>query len=498
MPVDLPLPAPPEPVVLAPVRRDLGQQLDVQVQGRLLRLQLPADVDVDELRHSLLQSASAEDALRRLPYLMVAAGYLSVRTYYLEQADGSLQVWLIPVALTAVDGEAPMLDYFQPLADSRRPLRAADLEPRRTLAGLHADRAGLRAGARLLPDGEDLRMDLHSYAQGDRGKVRVAVGNPGNRYVGRRFVDLDVRMDSVSGAEFGLFWRESDRLFQGSNADYHEQGLSASLFRPQGLFSLGARRFDYRVRDPAGLLDGEQDYYELSWLAVPKANFRVRWTTELKLDLTQQSLFRNSDEQLLRQERYPSLSVTLQRTATATVLGKRLDYDGSLLLRQGLGGDPTPAGASALDYRLTRLGFGARWRLLPSLALETQLAGQWSDDRLPDAQLWALGGPQLVRAYYPGAALGDRGAYARLSSLLPLPPYKSLQLTPAVHVEWGRSDRENSPDGTLADLALSLDLRYRRRWSASLSSGLPFVERGDPRLLEGARAGLFFRLAADL
>lgn len=498
MPVDLPLPAPPEPVVVAPARQDQGRQLEISVQGRVLRLQLPADVDPTELSAGLAQSGSAEDALRRLPYLMVAAGYLSVRSYYLEQADGSLLVWLVPVPLTAVEGEAPMRRYFEPLAELGHPLRAADLEPSRTLAGLHADRAGLRTGARLLPDGEGLRMDLHNYAWGDRGKVRLAVGNPGNRYVGRRFVDLDVRLDTVSGAEFGLFWRESDRLFQGGNADYHEQGLTASLFRPQGLFTLGARRFEYRVRDPAGLLDGEQDYYELSWLTVPKADFRVRWTTELKLDLTQQSLYRNSDDQLLRQERYPSLSATLQRTATATVLGKRLDYDGSLLLRRGLGGDPTPAGASVLDYQLGRLGFGARWRLLPTLALETQVAGQWSEDRLPDAQLWALGGPQLVRAYYPGAALGDRGAYARISSLFPLPPKQSLQLTPALHVEWGRSDRENSPDGTLADVALSLDLRYRRIWSASLSSGLPFVERGDPRLLEGARAGLFFRFAADL
>lgn len=498
MPVDLPLPAPPEPTLVAPARRAAGRELAVRLDGRSMKIQAPADVDLSELRANLLQASSADDALRRLPYLMVAAGYLSSRTYYLEEADGSLRVWLVPVKLTRVEGQPPLLDYFQPLATVKQPLRAADLEPARTLAGLHADRAGLHAGARLLPDGEGLLMDVYSYPQGNRGKVRVAVGNPGNRYVGRRFIDLEVKLDSRSGAELGLFWRESDRLFQGSSADYHEQGLSASLFRPQGAFTLSGRRFDYRVHDPAGLLDGEQNYFELSWLAVPRADFRARWTTELKLDLTQQSLYRNSDQQLLRREHYPSLAATVQRTATATALGKRLDYDGSLLLRQGLGGEPTPAGASSLDYQLTRLGFGARWRLLPSLALETQLAGQWSDDRLPDAQLWALGGPQFVRAYYPGAALGDRGAYARLSSLFPLPAYRDLQLTPALHVEWGRSDREDSPDGTLADIALSLDLRFRRGWSASLSSGLPFVERGDPRLIEGARAGLFFRLLADL
>lgn len=462
-----------------------------------MKIELPAKVDLAELRAGLRQASSAEDALRRLPYLMVAAGYLSLRTYYLEEPDGSLRIWLVPVPLSRVEGQAPLVEYFEPLADTRRPLRAADLEPKRTLAGLHADRAGLRAGARLLPDGDGLLMDVYSFPEGNRGKVRVAVGNPGNRYVGRRFVDLDVRLESVSGAELGLFWRESDRLFQGSSADYHEQGLSASLIRPFGSFTLSGRRFDYRVRDTAGLLDGEQNYFELSWLAVPRADFHTRWTTELKLDLTQQSLYRNSDEQLLRRENYPSLAATVQRTATATVLGRRMDYDASLLLRHGLGGDPVPAGASSLDYHLTRFGVGARWRLATSLALETQVAGQWSDDHLPDAQLWALGGPQFVRAYYPGAALGDRGAYARLSSLFPLPAYRDLQMTPALHVEWGRSDREDSPDGTLADVALSLDLRYRRVGSASLSSGLPFVERGDPRLIEGARAGLFFRLVAD-
>lgn len=340
-------------------------------------------------------------------------------------------------------------------------------------------------------------MHIDDFPQGSAGSVQVSAGNPGNRYVGRRFVDLEAKTVQSGGLELGLFWRESDRLFQSGDADYHEQGLSASLYRPEGQFSLAGRRFDYRVRDAGPLADGEQSLLELAWLTVPRADFRARWTTELKADLIQQSLRSNPGDQLLRRERYPSLSATVQRTAIASWWNRRLDYDFSLLLRQGLGREADQQTASELDYHLLRLGFGARWRLRPIFALETQVAGQWSDNRLPDAQLWALGGPQFLRAWYPGAALGDRGAYVRLSGLFPFAAGRHWQLTPATHLEWGRSDRAGSVDASLADLGVGLDLRYRRNWSASLGSALPLVDNGDPQLLEGARAGYFFRLAAS-
>ena len=102
-----------------------------------------------------------------------------------------------------------------------------------------------------------------------------------------------------------------------------------------------------------------------------------------------------------------------------------------------------------------------------------------------------------MRAWFPGVALGDRGAYGRLSALYLPVPAGDWQLHPAAHLEWGRSDRDGSPDARLADVAVSLDIRWRQRWNASLGSALPIAEETDPRLRAGARAGFFFRLGAD-
>ena len=497
MPVNLPLPPPPEPVP-APLQARLpAPALDLDAAGYRMRISAPPGISAEALQEGVQDLQNPVDVLRRLPFLVMASGHLSVRTYWLQEPDGSLQVWLLPVPLVAVDGDSPLREYFEPLQRTPGPLTPARLEPARTLAGLHARRAGLQSSPRLVPQGEDLALQLPVRTVSDRGSLRVGYGNPGNRYVGRRFVDVDVRTATVSGLEAGLFLRESDRLFQGSDADYHEQAVGVSQYLPLGLFSLGARRFEYRLRqDGQPLLDGHQSQFELGWLTVPRADFRARWTTEVKLDYIAQSLSQNQDGQRLREERYPSLALTVQRTATATVLERRLDYDLSVLLRQGLGNVDGPT-ASDIDYRLGRTGIGARWRLLPALAVEAQLAAQWSDDRLPDAQLWALGGSQFMRAWFPGVALGDRGAYGRLSALYLPVPMGDWQLHPAAHLEWGRSDRNGAPDARLADVAVSLDIRWRQRWNASLGSALPIAEETDPRLREGARAGFFFRLGAE-
>ena len=497
MPVNLPLPPPPEPVP-APLQARLPTlALELEVAGYRLRVSAPAGVTAAALQEGLQDLRSPVDALRRLPFLVMASGHLSIRTYWLQDADGSLQVWLLPVPLVAVEGDSPLREYFEPLQRKPAPLTPARLEPARTMAGLHARRSGLLAAPRLVPQGEALALQVPVRKASERGSLRLGYGNPGNRYVGRRFLDLDVRTATVGGLEAGLFLRESDRLFQGSDTDYHEQAAGVSQYLPLGLFSLGARHFEYRLRqDDQPLLDGQQTQFELGWLAIPRADFRARWTTELKLDYIDQSLRQNQDGRRVREERYPSLALTVQRTATATLLDRRLDYDISVLLRQGLGSTEGPT-ASDIDYRLGRTGVGVRWRLLPSLAAEAQLAAQWSDDRLPDAQLWALGGAQFMRAWFPGVALGDRGAYGRLSALYLPVPAGDWQLHPAAHLEWGRSDRDGSPDARLADVAVSLDIRWRQRWNASLGSALPIAEETDPRLRAGARAGFFFRLGAD-
>lgn len=498
MPVNLPLPPPPEPAPPALQQALPGAGLELQVHGVRIEVHAPADLQAEDLQRGLTGTRDVIDALRRLPYLAIAAGHLSIRTFYLREGDGSLKVWLLPQPVLAVSGASPLREYFEGLTAPDTELTPGRLEPARTLAGLHARRAGLSSTPRLLPEGEGLRLDVPARADGHRGNVRVSYGNPGNRYVGRRFVDLEAGLASRNGTELGLFLRESDRLFQGGQTDYHEQSVTLSQYRPLGLFSLGGRHFDYRVRESGQpILDGAQDQVELSWLAIPRADFRARWTTELKLDYVDQSLRQNSDDLRLRSERYPSLSATVQRTATSTMLERRLDYDLSLLLRQGLGKAEAASTESDLDYRYGRAGFGLRWRLASDLAVEAQLAGQWSDDRLPDAQLWTLGGSQFMRAWFPGVALGDRGAYGRLSVLHPREPDGNWQFTPAAHLEWGRADRNGSPDAQLADAALSVDFRYGAHWSGSLGSALPISEHTDPRLRDGARAGFFFRLTAD-
>src|SRR3546814_1514510 len=90
--------------------------------------------------------------------------------------------------ITAVQAPPALQPYFEPLLGA--PLTDSALEPRRALANVDADRAGIAAQARLqaTEGGAQLRIEPDGRELPTTG-MQVDFGNPGNRFVGRHFLD---------------------------------------------------------------------------------------------------------------------------------------------------------------------------------------------------------------------------------------------------------------------------------------------------------------------
>lgn len=492
MPVALPPPLPPQQGEVFALRRAESHPV-ITVAGYRLHVLGPRLLDGERLRAAMDQVDSLSNAVRRLTLAHYAAGYPTAQlTYALDGQD----LYVLVRTGRIIDARAPreLSPYFRGL-EREAVLTDSVLEPRRLLASVHADRAGLDAGAALRPRGEGYLLDLTPVVAGPaQSAVKAELSNPGNRYVGRYFTDLALRHAWSTGDEVALSWRHG---LPGLDDDtdtqrYDEEVLGFSRVTPFGLFGISGHRLDYRLEREAVETDGRLQQLELSWFTPIAASFRERWTVNLRLDYTDQTEDVGAAESV-QQERYASLE-------GGGVYSTRLrdwELDAGLQLRRGLR-DQT-AGAAELDYlalrprlRLQR-EFGGRWR--GSL----QAQGQWSGDTVPEQSQFLLGGLDNVTAWLPGVAVGDRGAVLQTAL-----GYRETRFAPwsagaRVFAEYGvaaSSEADGSPV-ELADAGVALSLAYRQTLELQLAAAAPLASRGIARAeREDAEAGLLFRVAA--
>lgn len=514
MPIALPPPLPPMQGSAEVIQQQGSAYVTASVQGVQLHVIGPDAVPANKLSEAITAAATMSDAVRLVQGLYYAAGYPGVQvTYALAQPD--LYVWVKLGAVSAVEAPAPYDRYLAGVVGAD-PLTDADLEPGRTLGSVHADRAGQTITPKFIADETGNNMVLRVEpvdGEPKRSFIGAEFGNPGNRFVGRHFLDWYASTGLTTGDEFRATGRHA---LEGLSDDpgakgYHEHTVGWSRVTPWGLFGLNGRYVGYQqllnipgFTDPISF-DGDIRQGELAWTYLLSANFSSRWTIGAKADYTRKDFSVTYTDQTVQRQEYGSAEISTDYTRVLSPLGLQTELGGSLAIRSGLGDDKTddPRTGADLGYLMYRTTLSARVNLHEWVAMTLVATGQFSGDTLPEQQQWVMGGVGNVEAYLPGVAAGDSGGVARLQFELKGLNFGTLTIKPRLFAEYGVARYEDpvlgQPNGTqsISDGGISLALGLGKNLEASVSYAESISEdKIDQAVLDQADANVFFRVAA--
>lgn len=509
MPIALPAPATPELGTVEAVRAQGTAYVSAAFQQTQIHVHGPDVVPKERLEQAITGAGNLSDAVRRIQAAYYLAGYPAARAVY-ALAEPDLYVAVTLGKVSRVEAPEPYAAYFNGLKSSD-PLTDEALEPGRTLASVHADRAGQAANPTFVAEGADTVLRVEPNDSGPkRSSIGAGFGNPGNRFVGRHFADWFAKHSFTTGDEMRFTGHHAMEGLDDDEgaAGYHEHTAGWSRVTPWGIFALNGRYVGYQQRlevPTVGLtqFDGDIREAELGWTGLMHSSFSSRWTVGAKVDWTRKDFATTVDDIVVQRQEYGSVEGSTEYAHTLRPFDLPTELSAGVVVRSGLGSDETdnPTKAADLGYLLFRPTLSAKVKLGDTFSLRGAVTGQFSGDTLPEQQQWVMGGVGNVEAYLPGVGSGDIGGLARIQ--LETTPYEFLQVkvVPRLFVEYGMAEVENplagQPDDTqsIADGGVSLSFLYGPL-EASVSYAESFEEDGiDEAVLEDADANAFFRVA---
>jgi hemolysin activation/secretion protein len=343
--------------------------------------------------------------------------------------------------------------------------------------------------------------------------VRAEFGNPGNRFVGRYFLDFDVRTGTQSGDELRAVTREGLKGMNDKRTDgeYFEQNLGWSRVTTWGLFGLGGRYLDFNFFDApaAQRLNGGLWVGEAFWLYPILADFHSRLTTQLKVDRNSKTTEKSSNGEDTQRELYNSVEVSGSYIRTEQI-GGRWDFELGLAVRKGLGEHTagnltgvlpaTPQTNANLDYLLYRPAVRLKYYFADDVTLGLDATAQITSDTVPEQQQWVMGGLNNLAYALPGIAIGDSGYLGRLVLEAGQYDIAGMQFTPKAFAEYGQTRFENvagNSKPTLGDGGVELAVKVLSWLDASAAYAAKFTDKDFTQAeLDDAKANLYFRVQA--
>jgi hemolysin activation/secretion protein len=497
----------------------------------------------DAIPQAKLQAAvqaadSVSNAVRALAGLYYNAGYPAATIIYALSGE-DLYLFVALGVVTTTAGPDHLTRYFTGM-DASQPLTDLMLEPRRTLASLQADRAGQNVTPEfLLQSNGTYQLDLKTEpGKGGQTAFKFEVNNPGNRFVGRHFADLDAKFNDQWGDEFHLLGRRSlDFLNKGNEGnDYVEGDLGWDRVTPYGVFGLSGSNIHYHVtveniplptapQTKVSLpLVGDLKSAEFDWFGLLTAGFSSRWTLQTRLGRTD----KKTDAQALtevygeaqQREIYNWAELSTVYSRVFALGEQHLTVETGLGVGKGLSGMRRGPAKDANDQPIDNPTDFAYLLWKPSLKLQLQTTrsitltfdalAQFTRHTLPEQQQWILGGLNNVTAYLPGVATGDAGLITRLSGEpLPIALGSHFKIVPKLFAEYGYSklqfegvepySQPGAPQDrpSLADVGLELDLACYDWLETTLTYAQPFFHSEIRESeLDASRAYLYFQVAA--
>ncbi len=500
MAIDLPPPLPPLLVsteAIEVLQAEHGTVTRADLGDHHLRIIGNPGLADRDLQRIVGEAANLSDAVRGIAALLYREGYPAARVLY-ALSGRELYLLILPGSVTQVTGPHPLRGYFESLA-GEDVLTAAALEPRRTLAAVYSDRSRRSARLGLQPGerpGEYQLSVQESPSTASPLSLRVQVGNPGNRFVGRNFGETEISV-SGAGAEFRGQWREG---LEHGGQSYRDAAVATSLVTAAGLWGIEGRGMHYTQASGSDDFQGQLSTLGVSWTFLPYADFSTRWLLNLRMDDVDDNVRGGPGSQPLLSQAYRSLEIGAERHQVWTQLQWPTELQLGFTARAGVQGQDKLT-ATDLDYRWYRPS--VRLRTQPTAVAQWQLgvdaSAQLSENHLPQQQQYVLGGVDNLSAWLPGVAVGDEGYYLRLQSDWSFTA-GSWVVAPRAFAEYGsahlhHADGIRAQQQTLASAGAEVVIKYARWLEASLLAATPVLDHGVTQdVLHAAEADAFFRI----
>jgi len=464
MAVDVPPSLPPQQGTVQNIQSVAsGTSYDLTFEGFTIRIVDDAVLGGDAAARAIEGAEDLSGAVRAIGRAAYLAGYPASQLTYARQGN-TVFVHLSPGRVDEVSAPDELMPYFAGLKGDAP--RDTDLEPRRALASLYANRTGRDYAMSL----EDDRLTV-TERDTDRsaGEVYLEIGNPGNRFVGRHFLDVMVKGGTTGGGEFTGFGRTAlvGLNEDGQSDDFAEHVLSYSHVTRFGVFAIAGHRVGYDQEVLNTPLEAELLEAEVSWLYPVFADFSSRLTTFAKAERTNKETDIRSSGTLVQKELYTSAEIAIGYTKTWLTGGGQLELETNLAGKKGFGENDEPLTVADLGYVLVRPTLRGHYKT-DGHSFTAELFGQWSQDPVPEQQQWVLGGAGSLYSSLPGLAVGDSGAVLRLQWEPPEYSLSILSLGLKTFAEYGVARFEESVAGR------STESRSQADAGAEITGKLPW------------------------
>lgn len=487
----LPPPLPPQAGTLD-VIREQAERASFAFRGYRFHLLGDRSLPDPQLQKALVGCRTPDDVIAALARAFYGEGQLGAQLVH-ARSGKDVYVLVVIQPIAAVRGPEVLLPFFADVTHSDD----SELMPRVLLADLYTERARLDGQAKLLQSERGHVLDLNA-TELDLSPARFGVefSNPGNRFVGREFVDVDARYDNRYGDRFSVQWRSSLKRWYDDNADrYDEVALGANRVTPYGVFGIGAHQREYRTPDDPVVLKGTLRDGELSWLYPLAASLGRRWISNVRVQYIHDEQ-RIGDEPGVR-EAFPTVQAGIRYMRNIDRGGGMWKSDVGLSLRKGLGGDrhDTTNDLSFLAWSPT---LAITYDFDPKLSLSWNTLSQYATTNVPQQAQWVLGGANSLVAYLPGVAIGDSGLNSAVTLQYETAEFADFRLQFRLFGEYGNARFDGEETVSLADLGAEIILRWRKTLRASIASAVPIADRNiDRQQRKDAEANLVFSLKAS-
>lgn len=522
MSIALPPPAIPQLGTVEQLQPQASTGVVVAYQNYQLHVSASGILDEATINKVVGAADSISNAVRNLASAAYAAGYPASQVMYVASGV-DVYVVVTPGEISEVRADDALQPYLEGLTDAK-PLRDSDLEARRSLASMLADRAGYNIYPVFESDGtggQILDLEKNVKAQ-DPTQISIDFGNPGNRYASRYFLDLGIKTASNYGDEFRLFAREGlPNVDTAAGGDYHEQNLSWNRVTPLGVYGLAGRYSNYSFTSTSGGTTtpflGRLWSVEAVYLYPLLASFDMRWTAQGKVDYIDKKGEIDSSPSFpafeYQREQYASLEAATSYARNFDFYDHQWNVEVGGTLRKGLGEDEKTTfpvhgnegytlfrGVSSLKL-FWQPNLNTSWN--PNLTSGVELSGQYSKDTLPEQQQWTLGGQGSLTTALPGVATGDMGYLFRAytETTLAAPYLKGVDLRPKVFIETGSASFETPKAGqalgtqSLIDLGFEVGFKYRQWLDGSIAYAREIgTDNISDQTLNNANARVYFRI----
>ena len=523
MSVELPPPATPQQGTVEQLQSQAGSGITVTFQNYQLHVAAGDILDQETVQNAVGLADNLSNAVRNIGAAAYLAGYpASQVTYALSGQD--LYVLVIPGKISGIRASEALKPYLEGL-ETADPLRDSDLEGKRVLASMAADRAGITVFPVFEPDGNGgqvLDFEKNNKAS-NANTVRAEFGNPGNRYASRYFGDLEVKTTSIWGDEFRVFAREGFQHLDANQhpGDYHEENAGWNRVTPWGVFGINGRNINYNYNSDgtnAGTpLNGHIWMGEALWLYPIHSSFNSRWNVQAKVDRTSKAAKLDDTATTLsvvyQRELYTSAELSTTYASNFLFIGHNWNFTGGVAARKGFGENDANFDFNSLPvhgdqaYLLFRPAATLKFFWNNSIATGIEASGQYSKDAVPEQQQLVLGGMGNLTSSLPGVIVGDTGYLARAFTEVMLPITDGLVLQPKIFAERGSAKFSKSSSSslsgkdfqTLNDAGVELGIKFTQMIDASVSYAKSFNDKNIGEVVKDASdARLFFRVSIKL